>query len=175
MKGDSHMNKNQKIKLFKVLAAVLGLFVIMIYAIPMITLPATASAGLVAFKDFFVDIKDVVTGNFFYVVLLLAAAVIAVVYLWYKPKKIGKGKKASEISTARKVSLVVILVAILIALIVPFVTLQATAAAWLVDVQGYLIDFKNTLTTDFNILALGLGVLWVIYHFMIHDPKPIKR
>jgi|GEM_PF-3247281 len=169
------MNKNQKIRLFKVLAAVLGLFVLMIYVVPMINLPVTASAGLVAFQDFFVDIKDVVTGNFFYVVLLLAVLVIAVVYLWYKPKKLGKGKKAQEISTARKVALVVILTAVLIALIVPFLTLPVTSGAWLIDLQGYLITFKDTLTTDFNIIALSLGVLWILYHFLVHDPKPIKR
>ena len=169
------MNKVQKVKLFKVLAAVLGLFVIMIYVIPLITLPATAAAWLVSFKDFFVDIKNIVTGNFFYVVLLIAAAVLAVFYLWYKPKKVAGGKKAKEISTARKVALLIILAVIVIALIVPFVTLQATAAAWLVDAQGYLIDFKTTLTSDFNILALGIGVLWVIYHFMVHDPKPIRK
>jgi hypothetical protein len=169
------MNQKQKLKLFKILAAVLGLFVVMVYAVPMITLSATAAAWLVEFQNFFVDIKDVVTGNFFYVVLLLVAAVLSAFYLWYKPKKAGKGKKAKEITTARKVVLGVILVAIVIALIVPFVTLQATAAAWLVDFQGYMIDFKDTLTTDFNILALAIGVLWIIYHFFVHDPKAIKR
>lgn len=169
------MNKNQKMKLFKLLAVALGLFIVLIYAIPMITLSATAAAWLVSFKDFFVDIKAIVTGNFFYVVLLVAAAVLSFYYLWYKPRKIGNGKKAKEISTARKVALVVILAAVVIALIVPFVTLQATAAAWLVDFQGYLIDFKTTLTSDFNILALGIGVLWVLYHFFFHDPKLIRK
>lgn len=169
------MSKVQKIKLFKILAAVLGLFVIAIYAIPAITLSLTAAAWLVSVQNFFVDIKDVITGNFFYVMLMLAVAVLAVVYLWYKPKYAGKGKKAQDITTARKVSLVVILVAIAICLIVPFVTLDLTAAAWLVDVQGYLIDFRNTLTTDFNIIVLSLGVLWVLYHFLVHDPKPLKK
>ena len=169
------MSKIQKIKLFKIMAAVLGLFVVAIYAIPMITLSATAAAWLVSFQDFFVKIKDVVTGNFFYVVLMCSVAVLAVVYLWYKPKYAGKGKKAKEITTTRKVVLAVILVAIGIALIVPFITLGATAAAWLVDVQGYLITFRNTLTTDFNIIVLSLGLLWVMYHFMVHDPKPLRK
>lgn len=169
------MSKVQKIKLFKILAVVIGLFVIAIYAIPAITLSATAAAWLVSVQDFFVEIKDVITGNFFYVILMLGVAVLAVVYLWYKPKYAGKGKKAREITTARKVSLVVILVAIAICLIVPFVTLGATPAAWLVDVQGYLIDFRDTLTTDFNIIALSVAVLWVLYHFLVHDPKPLKK
>lgn len=169
------MNKNQKIKLFKVLAGILALFVVMIYVVPMITLQATAAAWLVNFKAFFVDIKEVITGNFFYVVLMLAVAVISVVYLWYKPKKVGKGKKVREISTARKVVLGVILVAVALLLIIPFVTLQTTAAAWLVSFQGHLITFKNTLTTDFNILALSIGVLWLLYHALIHDPKPIRK
>lgn len=169
------MSKIQKMKLFKVLAGILALFVVMIYVVPMITLQATAAAWLVDFKGFFVDVKNIITGNFFYIVLLLVVAVISVIYLWYKPRKVGQGKKAKEISTARKVTLGVILVGIALLLIVPFITLQASTAAWMVDFQNHLITFKNTLTSDFNILVLAIGLLWVIYHFMIHDPKPIRK
>lgn len=165
------MKKTQKKWLLTALFALVALYVILIVAIPYFTLSASAGVTVTAIYDHFVMMKDYVTGDVLFLAIIAGVLVVTYYFLIYRPKRIGKSKKTREISNVRKVVWYAILLYGLLLIAIPYITLQPSAAAWLVTFQDHFVTVKNAIASDFSFLALTGGLLGIGYYFFVYKPK----
>lgn len=165
------MKNSQKKWLKALLFALAAIYALLIVFVPYFTLPATASAGVTSVYDHFVSMKGHVTGDVLFLILVVGILAGLYYFLIYRPKKVGKGKKAREISMARKVVWFAAIAYAVLLIAVPYVTLGATAAAWLVTVQDHFISVKDAIASDFTFLLFAGLLIGSGYYFLVHKPK----
>lgn len=165
------MKKTQKKWLLSALFAVLGLYVILIIAIPYFTLAVSAGATVTAIYDHFVMMKSHLTGDVLFLAIVAGVLVGTYYFLVYKPKRVGKGKQAKDISNTRKIVFYAIVLYGLLLVAVPYIVLPVDAAAYLVTFQDHFIAVKDAIASDFSFLALSGGLLGAGYYFFVYKPK----
>lgn len=165
------MKKTQKKWLLSALFALIGLYIILIVAIPYFTLAASAGETLTAIYDHFVTMKGYVVGDVLFLAIIAGVLILTYYFMIYRPKRVGKGKQAKDISTGRTVVWYAILLYGLLLIAVPYITLQPDAAAWLVTFQDHFVTVKDAIASDFSFLALTGGLLGVGYYFFVYKPK----
>ena len=164
LKGDLSMKKSEKKSL---LAVLFGL--IFIYALLVVFVPHSSYSN--AFTDHFVTVNNAVKGDVQFLGIVVGLVALLYYFLMYRPRKVGKGRKSVEISTARKVVFGLVVVYAILLIVLPYITLSGTAAAWLVTVWDHFIGLKNVITSDFSFLLLVSLVLGGLYYFFVYKPK----
>lgn len=160
------MKKKDKKTALSVLFALVGLYVILVIALPYVVLPATTAAWIVSIFDHFIAVKDAVTSDTTFLAIVIGALVALYYFLIYRPRKVSKGKK--EITTARKVVFGMIVVYGLLLIVIPFITY---GAAWFVTFQDHFVAVKDAIKSDIGFLALAGAVLFGGYYFLVYKPK----
>ena len=164
------MKKGDKKKLLAGIFVLFGLYLILVVAIPYMTLSLTAGATLTAIYDHFVSMKANFTGDVYFLAIVIGVLVGLYYFLVYKPKKVGKGRQTKEISTARKFGFVLVLGYALLLVVLPYITLPVDSAAYLTSIWSHFQTVKDTITSDFAFLALSAAVLGGGYYFSVYKP-----
>lgn len=165
------MKKTQKKWLLSALFALLGLYIILIVAIPYFTLSGSAGATLTAIYDHFVEMKGYVVGDVLFLAIIAGVLILTYYFMIYRPKRVGKGMKAKDVSNIRKVVWYAILLYGLLLIAVPYITLAPAAQAWLVTFKDHFVTVKNAIASDFSFLALTGALLGAGYYFFVYKPK----
>jgi type II secretory pathway component PulF len=151
-------NKRLALLLVSVLA-VLGLMIVLVPGFP----PAEgAAAWKVSFYDFFVSVRDVAVGDFYFFLVCAAALFISAYMLIVKPLKAIKGKN-KQVSMVRKGLFAIIATYIILLIAVPFFTLATGAGTALTAFYDHFVAVKDVIVADWSFLV-GFGfILFAIY------------
>lgn len=160
------MKKKDKKTALSVLFALVGLYVILVIALPYVVLPVTTAAWIVTFFDHFATVKDAVTSDTTFLAIVIGALVALYYFLIYRPRKVSKGKK--EITTARKVVFGMIVAYGLLLIVIPYI---GYTAVWFETFQDHFIAVKDAIKSDIGFLALASAVLLGGYYFLVYKPK----
>lgn len=160
------MKKKDKKIALTVLFALIGLYVILVIALPYVTLPVTAAAWIVSIFDHFIAVKDAVTSDTTFLAIVIGVLVALYYFLLYRPRHVKKNKK--EVSTARKIGFVLVAIYALLLIVLPHITYTAT---WFVTFQDHFVAVKDAIKSDIGFLALAGSLLFGGYYFMVYKPK----
>lgn len=165
------MKKSDKKSDLAVLFILLGLYLVLVVAIPYATLSLTAGATLTAIYDHFVSMKASLKGDVYFLAIVIGILVALYYFMIYRPKKVSRGKKAKEISLARKIGFGLVVAYGLLLIVLPYITLPVDAAAYLVSIWDHFQGVKDAIISDFSFLALSATALFGGYYFMVYKPK----
>lgn len=165
------MKKREKKTLLAVLFGLVGLYLVLVVAVPYMTLSLTAGAILTAIYDHFVSMKSSLTGDVYFLAIVIGIIVTLYYFLVYKPKKVGKGRKAKEISLVRKISFGLIVTYGILLIALPYIVLPVGSATYMVSIWSHFQSVKDAITNDFSFLALAAAVLGGLYYFFVYKPK----
>ena len=160
------MKKKDKKIALTVLFALIGLYVILVIALPYVTLPVTAAAWIVSIFDHFIAVKDAATSDTTFLAIVIGALVALYYFLLYRPRHVKKNKK--KVSTARIYAFAAITVYGLLLIVLPFITYTGS---WFVTIQDHFVAVKDAIKSDIGFLALAGSLLFGGYYFMVYKPK----
>lgn len=154
--------------------SVLALYILAVFGIPHLTLAVDASATWTSIYNHFVDVKTAIAGDEYFILVVVGLLAALYYVMIYKPKKIGKGKKAQNISMTKKVVFVAAAVYGLLLIAIPFITVAVDAQAWLITFTDHFVSVKNAAMTDIAILILATSLIGSGYYFMVYKNKLVK-
>jgi cytochrome bd-type quinol oxidase subunit 2 len=160
------VKKKDKKTALSVVFALVGLYVILVIALPYVVLPVTTAAWIVSIFDHFITVKNAVTSDTTFLAIVLGALVALYYILIYRPRHMKKNKK--EITTTRKFVFVLVALYALLLIVLPYITYTAT---WFVTIQDHFVAVKDAIKSDIGFLALAAAVLFGGYYFMVYKPK----
>lgn len=158
------MKKSEKKSL---LAGLFGL--VAIYLLLVVFVPYSTATNV--FVDHFTTVKSHIVSDVYFYGILIVILGLLYWFLIYRPKRVGKGRKAKDVSMARKVFFALVFVYAILLVVLPYVTLPATAAQTWVTVFDHFIAVKDAIISDFGFLLLAGGGLGAGYYFLVYKPK----